>query len=119
MEIEIKQFHCSDSKDLETFSVPTEDIFFPIEMAIGPVGDERADIYSFMLVSKEALRKRAISPARDARRKYLFVRSYDWRTTRNTLENIVRGFAGESWEEMVRYLTRYFYWEYEGISKFY
>lgn len=115
IEYEIKGYYSSDVPGFDVSGyVPEhpEEIHFPLEMNIGPRGDNRSDLYQVVIISPEALRKRTREAVISGRHT-LIVLQYSWAEIRRYLERIVGDCAGPTHEDVVRKLSRHFGWEYE------
>jgi Immunity protein 8 len=94
------------------------DVYYLIEMAIGPVGEKAADIFAVMIATPEALLARKRSrPLVISDRALVVVKSFRWKEIEKKLRSIVELCSGSSWNESVLRLQRYFLWEYEDFRK--
>jgi hypothetical protein len=104
-----------DSPDVE-FDVwkPTlrEQVHFPVQMEIGEVGTEGADLFSLTVATPEGLRRYAKTDV-ISERGLLVLSEFSWEMVHRALDRILEVSAAESWNESVLRLQRYFRWEYE------
>ena len=108
------------SPDVEFYSwEPTTnaDIFFLVEMEIGQVGVDGADLFQIVIATPEALRARARMGTNTIReRSTLVVSNYDWLNIQQAIAAIVRKCESETWVASTLRLQRYFKWEYEDYQ---
>jgi hypothetical protein len=102
-----------------------EDVYFPLEMEIGPVGKDMADVFGVIVATPEGLRrfaKRGIISERGllkeviSERGLLVLSEFSWEVVHKTLDRILEAGAGETWNESVLRLQRYLRWEYEDYT---
>jgi hypothetical protein len=111
---EIKGFFSSDVGDLSTLRAErAEDVYFPLDLSIGPKGDRMVQLFEVLVATPEALRKRAGNRPYVLGRHHLIVMEYDWPKIQNYLRGLVQSCASNTWEEVAARLSRHFHWEYE------
>ncbi len=118
-ELEIKFIHCSDvNEPLEAWTPAChEEIYLPLQLDIGVVGEEAADIYDCLIATPEALLvRRDTSNFVVSDRATLIVKEFDWPKIYNALESIVRKCNASTQIEGQWKLQRFFCWEYEGFQ---
>lgn len=89
-----------------------EEVHFPVQMEIGEVGVEGADIFSLMVATPEGLRRYAKKDV-ISERALLVLSEFSWEIVHQALDRILEKCAADSWNESVLRLQRYFHWEYE------
>jgi hypothetical protein len=89
-----------------------EDAYFPVEVEIGEVGVEGADLFGLMVATPEGLRRYAKKEV-ISERGLLVLSEFSWEIVHKALDRILRECAGDTWNESVLRLQRYFRWEYE------
>jgi len=115
--IEVKNFHSPDVPDLPSWSPAPEDARCGIEMTIGEVNDERADIFSVLVATPESLHHKLPLDENVLRtRAVILLRKYSWTAFEAVIAEILEKCASPTWNETVLKLQRYFRWEYEDYS---
>lgn len=108
------------SPDIEFFSwSPTTnaEVYFLVEMEIGQVEIDGADLFQVILATPEALRAKASTTnTMITERSTIVISNYDWNDIRCVLETIVRKCESETWVASTLKLQRYFKWEYEDYQ---
>ena len=84
MKAEIKGYFCSDREDFETWRPSrNEEFYLGLELSIGEVGKEGADLFQVVIATPEAVQG---GPER-RRSKMLIVQKYSWEEVRTILED--------------------------------
>jgi hypothetical protein len=89
-----------------------EDVYFPLELEIGLAGAESASLFQLLVATPEGLRRYARTEI-ISERGLLVLSEFSWQIVHETLDRIIVGCAGNSWQETTVRLQRYFTWEYE------
>jgi hypothetical protein len=115
---EIKGYFSSDVDDLRTWTPASpEDVYIAIEISIGVVGDDAADIFQLLVACPEAIRGRfAGTTSSCPGRAHLLLASYDWAVVAAYCESVVSQCIDETWEKTAERLCRHFLWEYEDYQ---
>ncbi|HVV50847.1 MAG TPA: Imm8 family immunity protein [Polyangia bacterium] len=90
----------------------SDDVFFLLELEIGAVGGESADLFQILVATPEGLRSRGQGDV-ISERALLVVSKFSWKLVHSTLSRIVNRCAKKNWIDSVSSLQRYFEWEYE------
>lgn len=114
----IKGYYSSDIEDLKGWK-PSElaDIYFSLEICIGPPDKSSSQLFELLIASPEALRKRMSNADCISGRHILIVSQYKWELIQAWIENTVRTNAEETWEKIAVRLSREFRWEYEDYKE--
>lgn len=119
MEFEIKHFHSADvMAPMETWKPGNKkDVCICLEMDIGPVGGDPADIYQCVVATPLGLENfRPDNELILEDRATILVREFDWPKIKKRLAEIVKKCEGEDQIETQWKLQRYFQWEYEDYQ---
>jgi len=115
--LEVRSF---TSPDVELYSwkpITNAEVLFLVEMEIGEVGIDGADLFQVVIATPEALRKRAGSGRLViSDRSTIVISNFDWNHIRGALEALVHNCESESWVTSTLRLQRYFEWEYEDYQ---
>lgn len=113
--IGIKSVHSPDMPTHPSAWAPDTyaDVYCLLELTIGPLTEEGADIFATLVATPEGLRSHARERIVLSDRAMIVVGEYQWSAIRSRLDAIVASCDGESWSETVGKLQRYFLWEYE------
>jgi hypothetical protein len=114
MRIELKHIHSPDV-DVDEWQPESNSVWFLLELDIGPVGKEGADIFQVMVGTPEGLRKLATADARGvlSNRAAIILHEFSWTALRGAIAAILRECDSSDWKESVLRLQRFFEWEYE------
>jgi len=111
---EIKGCWSSDVDDLEAWTPSRpEDVYYPLFLDIGPVGDKGADQFQIVVCTPQAIQSR---PER-RQAKLLVLSDYNWQKVRATLEKWVNECDGLDWDDALKRLRPKMHWEYEGMAR--
>jgi hypothetical protein len=114
---EVKGYFSSDINDLETWMpAGPEDVFYPLQIDIGPSEAPGADAFHVQIVSPQAMKARSPVTEPLSSAKKLYFTKYSWSLVRSRIEQIVSECQAESWEEIVEKLSQHIDWEYEGFK---
>ena len=115
MKAEIKLIYSADVADLENWCpLDPEEVYVPLDLYIGPIGEPEADIFQVVLTTPAALRVQRQRGVRPTPRHCLVVIDYEWPAVRRRLDEVVADCTGEDWEEIAACLSQHFRWEFEG-----
>jgi hypothetical protein len=111
----IKGFYSSDVDNLSTWSPASpKEVYYPLELSIGPKDDQRADLFHVLVASPEAIRSRFANSLKcRSGHHLLLVAEHDWPSIARYCEDVVRDCAADTWDEVAVRLGRHFRWEYE------
>ena len=109
----IQSYYCSDVDDLDTW-VPASDldIYIPIDLYIGPEGEEGTNIFSILVASPPALNRNG----HRGKSKVFVVHTWDWNSVKSTFVSWVEEVGEGSWERLTDKLRKKFHWEFEGMG---
>lgn len=98
--------------DLETYK-PENNLFcLNILLNIGPDDNTGAgDYFDLKVNSLDWFKYYQCKPS--ILRYTMIVERYDFKIIKNYIEKIINECDGDSWEEIAKKLSRYFFWEYE------
>ena len=114
MKAVITEVYSSDVVDFITWSPDSlEEVYFPLDLTISLPGDIGGEVFEIMVVTPEALRSHTELGFCFPGRHYLIVSNYDWNKILSAVQELVDQCEGDSWQDIVELLRRYFYWEYE------
>jgi len=117
MPLEIKFVHSPD-----TSGVPVEkwnpnayeEVYILVQLDIGQIGKEAADIFSCVIATPEALMKQMVDGKKVlSDRALIVVNGFDWPTIYKHLSEIVERCSDENQITEQWKLQRFFLWEYE------
>ncbi len=115
--LKILDFHSPDVLSLREWA-PSDvgEVYILVEMSIQERGAKGADLFQVMVATPEALRRRSRrgSPIL-VDRAIIIVSEFSWTEIRKHIDLIVKGCEGDTWNEAVLRLQRYFRWEYEDM----
>lgn len=111
---ELKFLHSPQLQDIER-SQPTDPTDFEIlvQALIGVEGQPAADTFDFIVCTPNRLAKRIASKGPISGHTYLFMARYDYAEVRKAVAGFCEKAVGQSWLEIVTFLSRYGRWEYE------
>ncbi len=115
--LRIRSLHSPDVS-IRTF-VPDNpvDVYIFVEFEIGEVGAQGRDIFSVVVATPEALRRRSENNKFLLASHGVMVVSYfSFDELRASLEGIVASCWKGDWQRSVENLRRYFMWEYDGFG---
>lgn len=100
----IRSAHCADVPVLLAHWRPAspEDIHVPVQLEIGPEGEEGADLFSVMIVTPEAFMARRGDAIVLAGRATMVVSGWDWEAIQGQLMVWIEGCEGSGWPEGAR-----------------
>jgi hypothetical protein len=114
---QIKICRSADVRDLEAWKPASREIvYFPLELNIGPEGEETSEIFQIVVATPEALRYHHGPDFALWARHYLIVMDYNWELLNRVIAERVGQCEGENWADIAQQLARYFHWEYEDIK---
>jgi hypothetical protein len=94
-----------------------DDLHYYLEMTIGPDNEPGGQLFGLMVVSPHAWRARPSSSRLNRLledRRHLFLTEYSWQAVLDYVNKVLDICQDETWPEVARKLSQYFYWEYEG-----
>jgi hypothetical protein len=93
-----------------------DDVYYYLEMTIGREDSPGGDLFGLMVVSPQA--RRACPSSSRPNRRWLFVTTeYSWQVVVDHVNKVLDTCEGETWRDVSRKLSRYFYWEYEDYQR--
>lgn len=103
------------SPDLDYGSSPDdpENCHVLIEAAIGPSESDGADIFSFEVVTPEAIKS---LPAPSWLKGYLLLSMFSWEGVEEAVNKLLMQCAGADWNEVSNKLSQALGWEFEGYE---
>jgi hypothetical protein len=110
--LRIKSIHSPDVEIDAWRPESLEDVYFPLELEIGLAEKESASLFQIMVATPEGLRRNAKETI-ISERGMLVLSEFSWKIVHDALDRIIASSAGDSWQETVLRLQRYFFWEYE------
>lgn len=111
--LEIRSLHSPDVEVDAWEPADDREVHFLLELEIGEVGDERADLFQVVVASPEGLRARKAHGGVLSDRATLVLSRFSWTTVHGALARIIKSCEADDWAEAVQRLQRYFAWEYE------
>jgi hypothetical protein len=94
-----------------------DDLHYYLEMTIGTEDEPGGDLFSLMVVSPQARASSSRQNRRSEEQRHLFVTDYSWKVVLDHVNNVLDICQDETWPEVARKLSRYFYWEYEDYRE--
>jgi len=115
MKLKIKSICSTDVDDIEAWlPAKLEDIYIYMELEIGPVSSEGADLFYCRITSPEGLRvmiEQGVVPIPE--RALVIVSDFQWSEILARLQKIVTGCEEDTWAASVAELRCFFDWEYK------
>lgn len=90
------------------------EVYFTLEIEIASDGDTSGQIFQMIVATPDALKKRRDKDAIFSGRGLLITVDYNWQKIEDTLNEILEKCAGDTWEDIVQQLLKFFWWEYEN-----
>lgn len=106
-----------DSPDVDEGDFPPDPdcCLVPIQVGIGPKGDEGADIFSFCVVTPQYLLKEGVSRWGKG---LLIVGSFTWQEPESRLTKLLLHCSGQTWGEVAKKLNLVLGWEFENYQEY-
>lgn len=119
MKAEIKQIDSTDVPNLENWKPQSNaEVYFPLELTIGPAGGTAGELFQLLVATPEALRTEQTLPFCFSGRHCLIVKHYDWTLIRDWLRRVVDEVEADTWPQVARRLSRYMKWEFEDYQTY-
>ena len=119
MQAIIKEISSSNIYDLANW-IPNELalVSIPLELTIGLPEDEGGDHFQLMVATPEAIRRRFGTTLGSCffARHWFIVEDYNWHAILTEIMKCVAACEGDTWDEIVTRLSRYFTWEFEDYT---
>jgi hypothetical protein len=110
---ELKSLHSPDLPERQEPGDPA-DVAMLVEASIGPQGQDRAEVFSFVAITPRAL-------ARDEGtrwgRGYLILNHVSWASVEAAVRNLLLRCSGDNWAQVAERLNREMHWEFEAYRK--
>ena len=117
MKPEIKSFHSPDVFDLTTYQPNEKNNFgFLLEVEIGILGQEGADLFFFMVCTPEWFANFNKSKNVIFGSHYIFMYEYDYTILCNALLSYTGDIEKDTWDEIAAKLNRIGAWEFEDYK---
>lgn len=117
MRAELKTLYSSSLPSGETeLPVERQDFWVIMKADIGTVGAEGADCFTFYVTSPNFLSKSIAHDECQIGRGLLILNEFDWDQVERAVTTICAQAEGDTWEQIAAYLSRYFHYEFEGLS---
>ncbi len=118
MKAEIKYFHSPDVYELEKYVPIENDNFgFLLELEIGIVGKDGADLFNIMLCTPKWLINNNKNDEIIFGRHHLIVFEYNYQKIYKTLNDYISNIDCENWEEIANIISRIAHWEFEDYKE--
>jgi hypothetical protein len=115
----IKEVLGPDLEDIINYNVENLTNFcFGIELLIGTIEGEGADIFQMTVCSTEWLNENISENDYLHGRFYLIMKIYDTKKLLKCLYNLFDKIEGNNWDEISSKLSRYAYWEFEDYHEY-
>lgn len=112
MEAELKGISSLFGDFLPDEYIPDGSCFYiSLILRIGPKDENGADYFDVHICSLDWVKYNITQPI--LLRYTIIVEEYDFDQILNTIQECINKSDGESWDEISRKLSRYFYWEFE------
>ncbi|HUY56154.1 MAG TPA: Imm8 family immunity protein [Candidatus Nanopelagicaceae bacterium] len=118
----LNELHSADVDDLELFVPEPADLFgFYVEVTIGLDNLPRGgDLFGFLVCSPQWLAAELQSGEQAFLfgRHHLIMQRYDYPLLRQAIQGLCDQAAGEDWESVTRFLSRFGKWEFEDYRPY-
>ncbi len=111
---EIRSVDCSDHHPIEQWVPDHRDVYYWLNVRIGPTGEAAADNFVTLVATPAGLASLKQSGFRIGPEPPIVVEPYEWSSVRSQLEARVAECGDASWDRVNERLRRAFQWEYEG-----
>src|SRR5690606_19542134 len=113
--LEIRSISSPDIENFWAWELTSNDeVHFLVEMEIGELGSDRADLFFVEVATPEALLLRSSRNFKVIRNRAIIIISrYEWKSIYETIAGIVKQSESNTWRDSVMSLQRYVSWEYE------
>ena len=114
MQYVLKDYHSADIASVWQWQpARPEDVYYNLQMEIGPTDQDGGTIFQVRVATPEALRARAGCTGFLEGRCLLVVSPYSWPAVERRLHEIVRCCSGRDHAHVISMLCGFFLWEYE------
>jgi len=120
MKAELKYLHSPDVGNLsfESYSPENPDNFLLLVQAmIGPLGEKGEESFDFLVCTPKWLSNELENIDFLFGKAYLFVREYNYKVIRKTIEDLCDRTYGDNWNVISQKLSRFGYWEFEDYQE--
>lgn len=103
----------STAFDLSTYVPPSENFSLCLDLSIGPVNSDGADLFYVTVCSPQYVEQLVAQEGIATMRGYLVTDGFQVTVIRARIEKLLSAVSGETWAEVATKLSRYFKWEFD------